>query len=700
MRHSLEVMFEPTAVVVIGGSSEPDKLGGRPIHYTRSAGFEGDLMVVNARAKEPVQGLPTFKSVDDIDRPVDHAIIVVPAPHVAEALEACGRKGIKAVQVLTSGFAEVSEDGIAEQGRLLEIARRHGMRMLGPNCLGIVGVHNRFHATFATVLAAFLPTPGGLGIVTQSGAFGACAYTMAIQRGIGLSRIVATGNEADIDVAECIDFMAQDPRTRVICAAIESCRDGDRLRRALRAAAAAGKPVVIMKVGVSAIGAAAAATHTGSLAGDDAVFDTVFAECGAWRARTIEEMMDIASLLVIGPLPRNQSAGIVTLSGGLGVLMADVCAHAGLELPPLPAGAAERVKALLPFAAMANPLDMTAQAEPIPNGWQRVVRTMLEHTDWGTVFVYIAAKAAAPARFESSLPVLAEIRRDHPDRCIVLIGPSDTGIRQSLEQMGFVIMDDPSRAVVAAGAAAKLASRRATLNAAHTATATAPRHALPAVLDEASAKGLLGRYGIPLLPEQVCVDAETAVAAATSMGYPVAMKIVSPDILHKTEVGGVALNVRDENALRDAFARMLSRVRSAQPEARISGVLVTPMATGGVEVIMGVQHDPVFGPMMMYGLGGVAVELFKDVTFASAPLTRGSAQVMVDSVRSSALFDGWRGGPRMDKDAVVDALCMLSEFAIDHAQAIAGAEINPFLALPNGGFCLDALIHLKPSTVS
>ncbi|MGD9944255.1 MAG: acetate--CoA ligase family protein, partial [Burkholderiaceae bacterium] len=621
MAHSLQPLFEPTSVVVVGGSSAPDKLSGRPIHYTRSAGFAGELLVVNPRADEPIQGLPTFATVDAIDRAVDHAIIVVPAPHVASALDACGRKGVKAAQVLTSGFAEAGEAGVREQQRLLDIAHRHGMRMLGPNCLGIVGVHNRFHATFATVLAAFSPAPGGLGIVTQSGAFGACAYTMAIRRGIGLSRIVATGNEADVDVAECIDFMAHDERTRVICAALESCRDGDRLRHALLAAAAAGKPVILMKVGVSAIGAAAAATHTGSLAGDDAVFDAVFAECGAWRARTIEEMTDIASLLLVGPAPADRRAAILTLSGGLGVLMADVCAQTGLELPPLPAAAAEQIGSMLPFAAMANPLDMSAQAEPIPDGWQRVLRSVLEHTRWGTVFVYIAAKAAAPVRFEPSLAGLAGIRRDHPDRCIVLIGPSDDGIRQSLEKMGFVIMEDPSRAVIAAGAAAALGARREHVR---NRTGSAEGHAaaawaalpgtavLPAALDESSAKAILRGYGVPVLPERVCANVDEAAAAAEAMGYPVALKIVSPDVLHKTEIGGVVLNLGGERELRGAFASILQRVNEAAPQARIKGVLVTPMAVGGVEVIMGVQHDPVFGPMMMYGLGGVAVELFKD----------------------------------------------------------------------------------------
>lgn len=690
--HPLAGFFEPASVAIIGASGNPDKLGGRPLRYFRTFGFQGAVHPVN-NAGGTVQGYPAYRSATEIEGPVDQALVIVPAPACLKALEDCAAKGIRLVQVLSSGFGEAGAEGIRMQQELLAFARAHDMRIIGPNCLGIVGVRNRFMGTFSTALEGLDPSPGVVAVATQSGAFGSCAYSMAIQRGLGLSRIVATGNEADVDIAECIDYLAEDDETRVICAAIEGCPDGHRLRRALLKAAARGKPVVIMKVGTTAIGMVAAATHTGSLAGNDAVFEAVFAECGAWRARSIEEMLDIAAYCAAMPAPANALAGIVTVSGGVGVLMADSAEQVGLTLPELPAQVQQRLGALLSFAPLANPFDTTAQVSAVPNGIAAAVEVMLQGTDWSTILVYLAQTPCAPEKFEPLRIELTRLRHEHPDRCLVLVGPSDEGVRRRLESDGFAMFTDPSRAMVAAGAAVTLQQRRRNLPEAFIPPRT--RAAPLQVRHEADAKALLARYGIPVLPERVCTSAAEAMRAARELGFPVAAKILSAQIPHRTEIGGVLLGLQDEAAVEQAYTVLMGRATAAAPQAKVDGILIAPMAGEGVETILGVHMDRMFGPMIMFGLGGVAVELYKDVAWASAPLSRERALALVQRVRAARLLQGWRGQPAHDVAALVDAIVKLSHFAAEHAAAIASVDINPFLVRREGAVCLDALISLQ-----
>jgi acyl-CoA synthetase (NDP forming) len=508
--------------------------------------------------------------------------------------------------------------------------------------------------------------------------------------------VIATGNEADVDVAECIDYLVQDEDTRVICAAIESCRDGARLRAALLKAADAGKPVVIMKIGHTEIGAAAAATHTGSLAGNDAVYGAVFAECGALRAYSIEEMLDIAYVCATAThLPDNDEIGIVTGSGGVGILMADNATELGLTLPAFPAATADALRAILPFAVPANPYDTTAQVTSVPDGLARVLSAIAEGSDCATLFAYLAHVGLSPERFAPLERSLCALRQAHPDRLLVLVMLSDKGVTQRLEAARIAVFEDPSRAVRAVAGAARLRTLRAQLHRLPAPRAIAAK-ALPPVGNESEAKAVLANAGVSVLPEHLCASASAAARAGEAVGFPVVAKIVSPDIPHKTEIGGVILDIPDAAALEAAYRTLMERAAAAAPQARIAGVLVAPMLKGGIETIVGVHMDPVFGPMAMFGLGGTAVELFKDVAFASAPLTRERAQWLVRQVRSSRLLRGWRGGPMYDEAALVDTLCRVSSLAADHAGELEGIDINPFVVLPQGGFCLDALISLHP----
>lgn len=692
--HSLHSLFFPDSVAVIGASSDPERIGGRVLRFMMEGGYTGKIYPIN-KGENTVQGLQAFKTILEVPGFVDQAVVIIPAAGVESALRDAVSKGVRSVQILTAGFAEIDEAGKAQQQTLVDICRENGVRMLGPNSLGLLNLSNKYSATFSTALNGLRPTKGRIALATQSGAFGSATYGMATLRGMGFSKIVATGNEADIDVAECIDYLAEDPETTVICAAIESCKDGNRLRLALLKAAHALKPVLIMKAGRTEVGASAAATHTGSLAGNDTIYDTVFAECGAYRPQSIEEMLDIAYVCAVtGMQPDNSDIAILTGSGGVGILMADHASDYGLNLPKLtPAGSAA-VLEILPFAVAANPLDTTAQVTAVRSGVTRTLEALLRHSSCSTVFSYMSLIGMSPSRFQVTGDELAALKGNYPDRTIIAVMLATTEVAADLDQAGIPTFADPSRAVLAIAGARQVARRRQALYLPSTnARSKAP---LGDVSTEATAKKMLALAGLPMLPERVCSDAETASTTASHFGFPVVAKISSPDIPHKTEVGGVLLNLQDAQAVSHAYVELIARARQAMPSARIDGVLITPMLKGGIETILGIHMDPTFGPMVMFGSGGTAVELFKDVAFASAPVTEARARELIDAVKSSRLLRKWRGGPQYDEQALVSAICKLSEFGEAYADVLESVDVNPLVVRESGAVCLDAVITLRP----
>lgn len=691
--HSLHSLFFPASVALIGASSDPERIGGRVLRFMLEGGYQGTIYPIN-KGEALVQGLTAYKNIIDVPGQVDQAVIIIPAAGVETALREAISKGIKSVQVLTAGFAEIDQAGKIQQQRLVDVCRENGVRMLGPNSLGLLNLSNKYSATFSTALNGLRPIKGNIALATQSGAFGSATYGMASLRGLGFSKIIATGNEADVDVAECIDYLADDPDTQVICAAVESCKDGKRLRLALLKAARAGKPVLIMKAGRTEVGATAAATHTGSLAGNDTVYDTVFAECGALRPQSIEEMLDIAYVCsVMGKLPQNADVAILTGSGGIGILMADHASDYGLALPKLSAAGSAAVLEVLPFAVAANPLDTTAQVTAVKSGVTRTLDALLRHSSCATVFAYLAHVGLSPTRFQSTSDELIALKKVYPDRAIVMVMLSTKEVTAVLDQYGIPTFADPSRAVLALAGAYQLACRRTALFT--PSTAKPSDKALGDVSTEADAKKVLADAGLPMLPERVCKSADEAATTATAFGFPVVAKISSPDIPHKTEVGGVMLNLQDAEAVHRAYGELLKRAKAAVPDARIDGVLVTPMLKGGIETIMGIHMDPTFGPMVMFGSGGTAVELFKDVAFASTPVTEARARELIDAVKSSQLLRKWRGGPQYDEQALVQAICKLSQFGEAHAGVLESIDVNPLVVREKGVVCLDAVITLR-----
>ncbi|MNU40359.1 succinyl-CoA synthetase subunit alpha [compost metagenome] len=689
---SLSALFAPRAIAVVGASSNAQKIGGIPVDYQRRFGFEGALYPVNPNA-DRIQDLPAYPSLRAIGQPVDLAILAVPSALVDGALDDAIAAGVKGVVLFSSGFAEVGAEGAAAQARLGDKARAAGVRLVGPNCLGFMNIARHVYATFSPAPGVGRVMPGRIGLVSQSGAFGAYAYAMARARGVGLSLWATTGNEADVQVADCLAWLAQDPDTDVIMAYMEGCRDGPRLRAALALAQANGKPVVMVKVGRTALGAEAAASHTAALAGDDAVYDAVFRQYGVLRARNLTEFFDLAHSAAVAGRPRDRSIGLFTLSGGVGALMADEASAQGLDARPLSEAAQDTLRRWVPFAAPRNPVDITGQVTNDMTLIDRTARVMLDDQGFASWMGFLAAAGASDAFWPVLRSLVASLREAYPDTLLAVSTLLTPERRAELEAMRCLVFADPSDGIRTIAALAGL--KPAAAVAAAPASIQAPLTLAPGTMSEPDALALLADAGVPVVAHRVVRSADEAASAAEALGEAVVVKIVSADIPHKSDVGGVALGLRGAAQARAAFERTRDLALTARPEARLDGALVARMLTGGVECIAGVHRDPVFGPVLMFGLGGIHVETLRDVSLRALPITRDDALAMVRELRAFAILNGARGRPPVDLDSIADALCALADFAQRAGDSLDSAEINPLIARPQaegGCVAVDALV--------
>ena len=691
-RRGLDRLLRPTSVAIIGASDEPTRIGGRPLAYLLAAGFKGAIYPVNPK-RATVQGLQAYPTIAAVPENVDVAVIAVPADQTIGVVRDCAARGVGAAVIFSAGFAETGETGGQVQDQIAAIARAGGMRILGPNCLGVFNTEIGFYPTFTTTLDRGFPKPGALSIVSQSGAFGSHLFFVAIGRGLGMRYWIATGNEADIDLAECLQAVAEDPGTSVIMAYSEGIKHGPRFLAALEAARIRRKPVIFMKVGRSDLGAVAVSSHTASLAGSDAIYDAVLRQHGAYRARTAEEMVDIAYAAMHGRIPASDRVGLITISGGVGALMADDATERGLAVPPMPADAQRRLKELVPFAAPGNPIDMTAQPFNDIKLVARYLEVSLREGGYDSIVAFFTSVAGSPAIAEPLRRAIQELRRLRPGCLFVLSAVIPETLKAAYEADGVPVFEDPSRAVAAVAALATFGGWFTRRAAERTYPSTA-KGVIDAPLGEHEAKRLLADWGIPILNERLARSADEAVAAFQAIAKPVVLKIASPDIAHKTEIGGVLLGLRDGAAVRDGFQELMRRAAERAPTARIDGVLVAPHVAGGVETILGVKRDPIFGPIVVFGLGGVLVEMLQDVALRLAPIDRDEALGMIGEIRARAILDGVRGQPPADVETLAQALVKLSEFAATHADVIESIDINPFLVMPHGqgGYALDALM--------
>jgi acyl-CoA synthetase (NDP forming) len=689
----LTPLLAPRSVAVLGASSDPTRISGRPIAYMKSQGFQGGLYPINPNRTE-IQGLKAYASIKDVPEVPDVAIVAVASEVAAAAVEDLGKKGVKAIVMFTAGFAEMDDAGAVAQDKMVATARSYGMRILGPNCLGVFDARRSYYATFSSSFDSGWPVPGRIGIASQSGAYGTHLYTLARNRGIGASTCIMTGNEADVTVGECIGWLAENEDVDVIAVYAEGIREAPGLIAALEAARAARKPVVMQKVGRSELGTKAAKSHTASIAGDDAVTEAIMNEFGVFRASNSEQMLDIAHTATRKIYPVKNTLGVITVSGGAGVLISDVAETLGLSMPEMPMDAQKRLRALVPFCAPRNPVDATAQVSNDVSLVKTFTESMIRDGGYSSVLGFFSMTASS-RRWPSIKEQLNAVKDENPGHLYVLSVIVPPEGRDELEADGWVVHEDPTRAVVAIDAMGRFG--QAFAKPAGAPAPTVPAVTLPAVTPtEAEAKRLLATAGIASAPEAECTDAEAAIAAAGKFGFPVVMKILSPDILHKSEIGGVLLDVSDAAGVREGFALLLQRAKSAAPTARIEGVLVAKQLKGGVECIMGIMQDPVFGPIAMFGLGGIFVEILKDVVFRRCPFGPDVAEEMIRSIKGAPLLLGARGRKKADVKALADTLSRLSAFAVAAGPKLASIDLNPVFAMPEGegAFAVDAVVEV------
>ncbi len=693
----LAKLLNPQSVAVIGASDDPSRIGGRPIAYMRGQGYLGKIFPVNPN-RATVQGLTAYPNVAALPETPDVAIVIVPASAALESVTALAERGCAAAILFTAGFAETGAEGALEQQKLVDAAHKHGMRLIGPNSLGLINPCTHFYGTFATGCELGFPKAGSVAIISQSGAYGAHLMAVSTANDIGLSAVILTGNEADLTVGDMLQMVVKDPTTKVIMLYSEGIRESAGLLAGLDAARRARKPVLMMKVGRSAVGSAAAQSHTASIAGDDRVTDAVLKEFGVVRVQTTEQMLDIARLATRGIYPANNTLGVITVSGGAGVIISDAADAIGLPMPEMPPASQERLLKLLPFAAPRNPVDVTAQYLNEMSLISTFTDALIAEGKYTSIlgfFTYTGGVASVAPRLREQLKIA---RSKHPDCIFVLSLMASRDQIREYESDGFIVFEDPSRAVVAIEAMGQF-GRAFAKPPGLPAPTLAPINLPTQNPSEAQAKQLLAQAGIASAPEEVCVEIETAVIAAKKIGFPVVMKIVSPDILHKSEIGGVLLDIHDEAAVREGFDLLMQRGKTAAPQARLEGVLVAKQLKGGVECILGIHQDPVFGPVAMFGLGGIFVEILQDVVLHRCPFGPDVAEEMIRSIKGAPLLLGARGRPVADIKALAEMLSQLSAFAVAAGPRLQSIDLNPVLAMPQGqgAYSVDAVIEVTPT---
>lgn len=688
-------LISPRSIAVIGASADFGKINGRPLKHLLEKGYAGRILPVNPKYPE-IGGMRCHPDIESLPETADLAIVAVPAAEVLGAVEALGRRGIHAAVIFSSGFGEMGAAGRAMEETLAQRARECGVVLCGPNCLGFINAFDKVYATFSQY-ADGETGPGPIAFVTQSGAFGTAIAALVRQRGLGLGYFINTGNEADLGFSELMASVIEDPRIRVAAGYLEGLEDGASLVRLAQRCQELGKPLVLTKVGRMASGARAAASHTGALAVEDAVFDAVIRQYGVLRARNEEQMLDMLEALSQPRIAAGNGLGIATQSGGAGVMMADRAEEMGLAVPELAPATRARLAEVMPaFGAMGNPVDVTGQFVARPELLRESVVALMD--DPG-VHVGIVWLQLMTAHVDVLVRIFGEIqaRTDKPFFVCWVAAPQEA--LQRLRALGIVAYTAGERAVEAAAALARWSAFRQRA-AGRQALRPAALPALPTDLRDGvqptvQATEWLRAAGVPMAPVALAHDEDQAVALWRAAGGPVALKIESPDITHKTEVGGVLLKLDDEAAVRAGFATLMQRAAAAEPAARLHGVVVQGMAQGHVELVVGVQRDSVFGMVVMVGIGGVLVEVLKDVAFRRAPFDEREALQMLGELRMGALLDGVRGQSAVDRNAIAQMLAGLSRWAAAMRQRLAELDLNPVLVGPQGPVAVDCVMVLR-----
>ena len=687
-------MLHPQSIAVIGASADVRKVNGRPIKHLIDKGYGGRILPVNPKYDE-IAGLACYPSIDRLPEAADLAIVAVPAREVLASIHALGRRGVRSAVIFSSGFGENGPEGLAMERAVVDCAAGHGMVICGPNCLGFVNAFEQVYATFSQY-ADGETGPGPIAFVTQSGAFGTAIAALARQRGLGLGYFINTGNQADLDFSELMHSVIDDPRVRVAAGYLEGLEDGAGLIALAERCRTLGKPLVLTKVGRMASGQRAAASHTGALAVADTLFDAVIRQYGILRARNEEQMLDMLQALSQPRRSGGNGLGIVTQSGGAGVMMADRAEEMGLKVPALSPVIRARIAAVMPaFGAAGNPVDVTGQFVAHPELMSESVVALLDDPDIHIGIVWLQLMTAHVSKL---VQIFCDIRdRTTKPFFVCWVAASEEAVRR-LREEGIVVFTAGERAVEAAAALARHDAMSATRRQSASPLPMQRRVQLgigDGVQPSVEATQWLRDAGVPVAAVTLACNADQAVAQWRAHGSAVALKIESPDITHKTEVGGVILKLDSEAAVREAFGTLVQRARSVSPEARLDGVLVQGMASGTLELVIGARRDPVFGMMIMVGIGGVLVEVLKDVVFRHAPFEVDEGLAMLAELRMAALLDGVRGQPGVDRIPIATMLANLSRWAAAIEPQLAELDLNPVMVGAAGPLAVDCVMVLK-----
>ncbi len=684
----LDAFFRPRSVAVVGASRDPAKLGYAVVRNLVEGGYAafGKIYPINPKA-DTILDLKTYPSILDVPDQIDLAVIVIPYPHVPDAMRECGEKEIPAAVVISAGFREAGKEGLERERELTEIAKTHNIRLIGPNCLGVIDTFTPLNASFA----ADTPPKGPMAFMSQSGALGIAILDWALGGQLGFSKFVSLGNKADVNEIDLLGAWADDPDTNVILVYSEGLPDGQAFIRTAREASKK-KPIIAVKSGVTASGSRAVSSHTGSLAGSEQAYAAAFKQAGVLRARSMEELFDFAMAFAYQPVLRGDRIAIVTNAGGPGILATDAVERAGMALARFELDTIRALEGYLPDAASAaNPVDLLgdALADRYAFALEKVAADpnvdglLVILTPQATINVEEAAEAIGRAAESLTIPIVGCFMGE------VRVRPGiDILTRYNVPNYPF-----PERAVAALKAMSDYRRARAApmpvfeqLN--------ADREAVRQVLDkthkegrvtvgDAESRAILEAYGLRIPQSKLATTVDEAVDIANEIGYPVVLKIASPDILHKTDVGGVKIGLNDPTDVRDAFDLLVYRAGRYVPEARIWGCLVQEMIPQSMEVLVGMNRDPQFGPLVTFALGGIYVEVLKDASFRVAPFSKHEAEQMIDEIRARDLLAGVRGAPPLDKEAIVDCLLRVGQLVQDFPE-ILELDINPLMVFERG----------------
>ncbi|MDK2781202.1 MAG: hypothetical protein PWR13_230 [Archaeoglobi archaeon] len=697
VKSMLEGMFNPDSIAVIGASRDVGSVGHSILMNLKKT-YRGRIYPVNPKA-ETIEGLKCYKSVKEIPDKVGLAIIVVPNRIVPQVLEECGQKRVKYVIVISAGFRETGTEGARLERECLGIVKEYGMRMLGPNCLGIIDTHTPMNATFAAGMAR----KGNIAFMSQSGALCTAILDWTLVENVGFSKFVSLGNKADLNETDFLEVFHRDDNTEVILAYLEGIKEGRRFIELAREVSKK-KPIIVLKSGTSTAGLRAVSSHTGTLAGSEVAYQTAFKQYGILRARSVEEMFDWARAFSTQPRINGNRIAIVTNAGGPGILATDACEKEGLRLARFSDETVKRLREALPPAAnFYNPVDVLGDARP--DRYRKALEAVMEDERVDGVLCIVTPQAMTSS--EEVAEVIVEISKKYrkPILCSFMGGElMEKGVR-ILRENGIPNYLDPERAAKTFKAMVTFEENRRKERG-NFVRFEVNREKVRRIIDAARRKGItylgletldiLDAYGIPVVKSRIVKNEEEAVKASRELGYPVVMKILSPQIVHKSDVGGVVVGIQSDEEAKLSYNKIIENVKRYVPDAEIKGVLVQQMVSGGVETIVGSTKDAQFDNMLMFGLGGIYVEVLKDVSFRLAPITREEAREMIDEIKSGKILKGYRGSKGYDIEAIQDVLLRVSQLITDFPE-ILELDINPLVVFENGKGCIavDARLTLE-----